>query len=351
MRLVTGRCSSVASRSQSAGRARHWGATAAAAGLLLLAGCTTGGSSGAPSANATLVVAASPGIPSAPLYVASRDGMFGSAGLRVTIHSYPSFRAEVAALENGTADIAFGDYADLFYTQEGLAARHRPGMVIVADGYDAAPNVVEVLTLPNSGITSPRNLVGKVIGTPRPQVMADNVAGRPYSLETLATQSVLYNDNVSPARVGWRAMPTPDLINALRTRQVDAILATEPTIYQAESELGALPVLDSCTGETANLPLDGYFTSQSYAKAHPSTIAAFQSALRRAQAAAGQTKPVLTALESQSFADVKPQTASLVTIGEYPTSLKASNLARIASLMFFFGTLRHQVDVASMIAP
>ena len=76
---------------------------------------------------------------------------------------------------------------------------------------------------------------------------------------------MLASDNVDAAKIHWAPMPTSALIGALQHHQVGAILATEPTIYEAESQLGAVPVLDSCTGATANLPLDGYFTTSSYA--------------------------------------------------------------------------------------
>jgi hypothetical protein len=129
----------------------------------------------------------------------------------------------------------------------------------VADAYDAAPSVMEVLARPDTGITKPQQLEGKTIGTPEPQEMPFS-ATLPYSEETLATQSVLTTDGVSPSSVHWRAMPTDELVSALQNHQVSAILATEPTIYQAEIQLGAAEVLDSCSGQTASLPLAGYFT-------------------------------------------------------------------------------------------
>ena len=54
---------------------------------------------------------------------------------------------------DGTADIAFGDYANMFYAQEQSRALH---LLALADGYDAGPNVVEVLTLPGSKIVTPK---------------------------------------------------------------------------------------------------------------------------------------------------------------------------------------------------
>lgn len=318
-----------------AGRTRRRAAgSAAAVGLLLATGCSVLGSSaaGEPTGSGTVTVAAPPGVADAPLYIGIKDGLFRRAGIHVRVLSTAgaTVRSGVAALRSGQADIAFGDYADMFYAQQ---LKSSPGLRIVANGYDAAPSVMEVLTLPNSPITSPGDLTNKIIGTAEPQEMSFS-SSRPYSLDTIATWSVLSSDNVNPTGITWRPMPINQLISALRSGQVDAIVATEPTIYAAESQLGAVPLLDSCTGATANLPLGGYFTDAAYAKAHPANLAAFRAALLKAQAAARNTTPVQGAL--MHFTGLTVQTASLVNLGTYPTALQEPDLQRVASLMFNF---------------
>jgi NitT/TauT family transport system substrate-binding protein len=312
---------------------------------LLAAGCHVPGtaSSSAGLTRSSITVAALPGVDDAPLYIALHNGLFANAGLTVNIQTYSSVGKEIAALTNGSADIAVGDYADFFFAQD--AADH-PGFLIVADGYDAAPSVMQVLTRPGSGVATPHQLVGKIIGTPEPQEMPFSTT-LPYSEETLATQSVLTNDGVSPASVHWKAMPSEQLVGALRSGAVSAILATEPVIYQAQAQLGATSVIDSCSGQTASLPLSGYFTLGSFARKYRGTVLAFRSALLKAQSQSAQVAPVQAALASDEH--MGAQTASLVTLGVYPTSLKASNLQRVASLMSSFNLLNPPLNVAKMI--
>jgi len=173
--------------------------------------------------------------------------------------------------------------------------------------------------------------------------------GPPYSLETVAASSVLENDGIQPNSVTWKPMPTNDLIGALRSHLVDAILVTEPQIFQAEIQLGARSVLDACSGETVNLPLDGYFAQASYAKQHQGALAAFHAALLRAQTSANQPAPLNAALAH--YAGMSRQTAALITVGVYPTSLKVGSLQRVADLMSFYGALPRPLDVSSMIFP
>lgn len=337
--------------------------TALAAGLLTVAGCTGSSSSAATptfnDASNVVRVAETPGVGDAPLFIAFQQGLFRQAGLQVRITNYGSARSELVALQHGQADVAFGDYADMFYAQaqsQAKGAKNGLNMVIVADGYDAVANTMEVLALPPAAhqpaVVTPQNLAHKTVGTASAGVMPTNVAGTPYSLDTVATQSVLQNDNVSPSSISWRPLPpgAPQsaLLQQLASHQVNAILATEPTIFEAESQLGAVPVLDSCTGATSNLPLDGYFSTRAFASAHHSKLAAFRSVLYRAQALANnQSEPVRTTLEGSEGMSVED--ASLLTIGQYPTTVSVNDLQRVISLMFAFSAIPTQPSVKAMI--
>jgi NitT/TauT family transport system substrate-binding protein len=338
-------------------RRRAAAAAATAAGLLLVTGChvplTSGSSAAGPAASGTVTVVAPPGVADAPLYIGIKDGFFSSVGLHVRVVPSPSVKAALAALRSGHANVAFGDYADMFYAQE-QKPPHQPAphLLVIADGYDAGPNVVEILTLPGTNITSPSALPGERIGTAAAQEMPVKGPGpqggpRPFSTETVAAWSVLTGENVDPSKIRW--IPTrSSLLTALETHQVDAILATEPTIFEAESKLGAVPVLDAATGATANLPLAGYFTNSTYASQHADVVTAFRAALERAQAEGTMAAPVQSTLTKE--AGLNPQAAALVTVGEYPTTLSALNMQRVADLMFSFNALPNPLTVSSMVA-
>lgn len=313
---------------------------------VLGAGCQLSGSSSASSGQTySITVGAIRGIDNAPLYIAANTGLFARAGLHVTIRPYQSVDTELKALQSGSVEIAVGDYVDFFAAE---AASPHPDLRIVADGYHAAPGVMEVLTTPGSGITKPSDLVGEVVGTPELQGIQRH-GSVPYSLETLATASALASNGVDATKVTWKPMPIGDLINALATKKVDAILVQEPYIFSAESTLGAIEVLDSCTGATANLPLSGYFAVNQFAAKHGQVLDEFRSALEQAQANAVLPGPVRLVLAHEP--GMSMQSASLVTIGAYPTSLHAASLQRVADLMFSFLMLGHTLNVAPMIIP
>jgi NitT/TauT family transport system substrate-binding protein len=338
-------------RPWSSGRARI-AVGCAAATALLLAGCSLSGSGAAEQAppGSSITVASVAGVGSAPLYVAQQQGLFKRAGLTVHIRSYRTAAAEVAALNNGTANVAVGDYASFFYAQEKAYAHENDAaapMVVLADGYDAGPSIMEVLVRADSPIASPQDLQFRTIGTAEPQLLPYRLGGPPYSLETVAASSVLENDGIQPAQVTWKPMPADRLIGALRSGAVDAILVAEPEIYQAQSQIGARSVLDACSGQTVNLPLQGYFAPASYAQQHRAALAAFHAALMRAQASANEPAPLDKALTH--YAGMSRETASLITVGVYPTSLQVTSLQRVADLMSFYGALPDQLNVSRMV--
>ena len=308
---------------------------------LLAAGCTSAAGSTAAGGGTSITVAVIPGTDTAPVMAAAKEGLFRDHGLNVAIKTFDSLKPEIQALKAGSVDIAAGDYADFFYeTATGKASLH-----LVADGYDAASNVMEVLSLPGSGITTPQKLVHKVVATPEAQLIPSG-NGVPYSMETLATQSVLNSDGVTPTDVTWQPTATKDMISELRSGQVSAILATEPLITEAESELGAVEVMDSCSGQTAGLPLSGYFSLAAYASAHRAQLQQFRLALASAQANAstgGSLQAMLPHLTGMTR-----QNAALVTLGSYPTSLSVGQVQRVADLMLDSGVISTTLSVSKL---
>jgi NitT/TauT family transport system substrate-binding protein len=318
---------------------------AAIAGLgviLLAAGCSTGGGSADGQVSGTLTVAAVPGVDNVPLFYAQQKGLFRADGVTVEIRKYATVNAEVQALASGRVDIAAGDYGPFLFAE---SQQKTAGIKIVTDGYDAAPGVLEVLALPSSKISSPEQLESAKIATSNTAVL-NTPAGKPDSLDAAATTSVLSSYGVDT--VNWEPM-TPGLeVTALEQHKVSAILVTEPYIFQAESKLGAVEVLDACSGATAGLPLSGYFAMGVWSKHNATALADFKSALGQAQASSAMSGPVQSILPSST--GISAREAQVVTVGSYPAALNTGSLQRVSQLMFDQGMLSNPIEVATQIA-
>jgi NitT/TauT family transport system substrate-binding protein len=316
-------------RSRRATRARAL--LAAASGLAVLGAAGCGGAAGSTggSVTNTITIAAVPGVENAPIFLAQKEGLFAAAGLKnVVIRKYSNEAAELTALQNAQADIAASDYGNIFYQQW-----RWHNLRILGDGYDAGTGVLEILTLPGSSIKSPLDLAGQRIGLPSDSVVPTLAkASGPISLDAAAATQVLENylgnDTES---VMWEQMSQAREVSELQHKKLMAILVSEPYIYEAQSRLGAVEVLDACSGSTSNLPLDGYVAMSAWVKQNPTAVADFQQALATAQGNAAMTGQVQQLLPSTT--GMTAQDADLIAIGSYPTSTSVVSLERVVRLL------------------
>jgi NitT/TauT family transport system substrate-binding protein len=303
--------------------------------LLLAAGCGSSGSPGG-AVSSTVVIADVPGVSDASIYLAQKDGLFAAEGLgHVSIHPYASQSQVINALKSGSADIAASDYGNVFYQQS-----QSPDLRILADGYDATAGSLEMLTYPGSDIVSPKNLTppsgqSVEVGVPEDDLLPAHAAlsdpNAPTSLDQAAATEVLQSfvGNADES-VKWMPMSQQQEVAELRAKQLKAILVSEPYVYEAESALGAVEVLDACSGVTSGLPLLGYVALNSWVRQNPSAVADFQAALAKAQADAslsGQVQRVLPGATGMTVPD-----ADLITVGTYPTSTSIPNLQSVVRL-------------------
>ena len=334
-------------RSRRGFRAR--GLLAAASGLGLLAaaaGCGGSGSAGG-MVPGTVTIAAEPGVDDASLYLAEKDGLFAAQGLtHVIIKQYPNQAAELTALKTGQADIAASDYGNILYTQAEAQAQlktqahSKPDELrILADGYHGTQGVLEVLTWSGSKITKPGDLTGVTIGVPSDGVIPKlRNSGHP-SLAAAAAADVL-SEYVGKAAesLNWHPMPQWQEVSELTQHKIQAILVSQPYIYEAESQAGAVEVLDACSGATAGLPLLGYVAMSGWVRDNPAAVADFQAALAQAQSRAsvtGQVQSLLPGTTHMTAAD-----ANLITIGSYPTSTSALSVEEAEQVMINFQMIK-----------
>lgn len=142
----------------------------------------------------------------APIYAAQAGGHFEALGLDVEVRSPSDPAAPLRQAAAGRADIAIS------YTPEVMRARDR-GEDVVAVGALVQRPLTSIISLPEAGIRSPRDLRGKEVGT----------AGIDYQSAFL--QAILERAGVEPRDVKERDVGFA-LTPALLTKKVDATLGS-----------------------------------------------------------------------------------------------------------------------------
>ncbi|RZS41054.1 NitT/TauT family transport system substrate-binding protein [Herbihabitans rhizosphaerae] len=304
------------------------------AGCGLLGGSDSGNTGGSIQVEKTKIrVGVLPIIDNAQLYIAIKNGYFNEVGLEVEPVPIQGGAAAVPGLVNGGLDFSFGNWVSFVSAQsKGIDLK------LVADGYQAAPKMFMIMTGPNSPIMGPRDLAGKTI--------AVNTFN---NITELTTRAVLQANDVDPRTVRFIELPFPDMESQLSQKKIDAAFLVEPFITRASKQIGAMPVVDTASGPTASIPIAGYAATGKFAAANPKTVAAFQRALAKGQAASADRTSVEEVLTS--YAKIDESTARLLRFGEFPTSLDPTRLQRIPDLMRTYGLLKNRLDVRDMIIP
>src|SRR5215469_7553770 len=223
--------------------------------LLVITGCNPFHSLSSNSTGQVIRVAAVPGIENANLYLAVHGGYFTRAGVTVKIERFTTIPAELNALNQGQVDVIAADYGDMFVAEAGKSIYQ-----ILADGYDAGSGIAEILTLPDSTITSPANLSGLTIPVPNGEQVHAPI-GAPATLAVASAASVLQSDGVNLAAVNWKPMPQRQEISELVHHRAQAVLLTGLNVYRAQQE-GAVELIDALSGPTSGIPLDGFFATR-----------------------------------------------------------------------------------------
>jgi NitT/TauT family transport system substrate-binding protein len=314
-------------------------ASATATGLLfavVLAGC--GGSHGGSPSGTTglektdLKVGILPIPDAATVYIAKSKGYFAAEGLNVTPVVLANGSETVSRVVSGGVDIAYSAYVPIIQAASaGVRVR------VVGSGYQGRTNLYPIVTRPDSPIHDARQLAGKKIGL-------INTKGFP----SLLTDAALAGVGVAASAVHLVEIPYPNMPAALQNGSIDAAFMTEPYLSQSRQTFGARVVIDTMSGPTADLPVGGYVSSPRFVDGNPKTLAAFNRAISKAQAAAtdralvGRTLPMYVH-------GLSPAVAQSITLGTFPASLDPARLQRVADLMTRFGAIPKHFDVQQLL--
>ncbi len=270
----------------------------------------------------------------APVHLAIEEGFFEDEGLTIEIVPVQGGAAAIPALVNGDLDITFGNYVSFF-----LASSSGIDLRIIAEQNRATPGFSLIMTLPDSGIAGPADLVGKKLAVNT----LSNVA-------EITSRAQIKDAGADPSAVEYTEIPFPDMIAALEQGSVDAIFAVEPFATLAKQQLQAVEVVDPYGGRLAGFPVAGFQATTEFAEQNPNTVAAFQRAMIKASALAADSPESVVAI-LPTYTTLTPELAGTIAQPLYVSEIDLDELQRVVDLMVEFEVLDAAPDLSSLVIP
>ncbi len=292
--------------------------------------------SAGPLETSTLKVGVMIGIDCSGPQLALLNDTFKDEGLKIEAVPVQSGAIAIPQLASGELDITFGNWVSFMKAQSAGAV----DMNFIAESYISTPNSnFAVIAGKNSTIASPKDLVGKTV--------AVNAKG---NINELLLRAVLDANDVNFEQVNTVEMPFQNMADAVKNGQVDAAATIDPFVINAQKSMGARIVFDlTGAGPTEDFPLSGFATTKKFADENPNTIAAFQRALLEGQKLATDRSNIEKALPK--FAKMDADTAAIVKVGEFPTTIDPKRLQRVADLLVTYKMLPKKLDVKPLVIP
>ncbi|MGW0811424.1 ABC transporter substrate-binding protein [Nonomuraea sp. NPDC002799] len=267
------------------------------------------------------------------LYIANTKGFFKEEGLTVTPVIITGGAAAIPQIESGALDISQTNYVSTL-----SAVSQGKKLKLVADMYQAGPNTFNLMVPGDSPIKTVADLKGKT-------VLVNNLK----NIAELAVTTQLKVAGLTNADVNFVEKPFPDMGNAIKSGQADAGWITEPFITANQSANGFRKLADTMVGQTENFPIAGWMATEDWVQKYPKTLAAFQRAISKAQQLASSDRKEIEAMLPK-YTKIDAKTASVITLGTFPSELNENRLQKVADLMQEYGFLKESIDVKSVIA-
>jgi NitT/TauT family transport system substrate-binding protein len=200
-------------------------------------------------------------------YVAKDRGFFEKRGLDVTITIVPNITATIAGLVSGSGQIAVVTPVNVV-----TAAEAGIPLVFVAGAQVLpTPSKRGLIVRADAGIKSPKDLVGKRIGTPGL-----------YGQLHLALLQWMTEQGVDAKSLNLLDIPFAQLTEAFRAGQADAILTADPFYSRALQGGFGVPLGDVYTIFKPGTVISGFGALRPWIEANPDAVTAFRAALNDA---------------------------------------------------------------------
>lgn len=273
----------------------------------------------------------------APLYAAIKQGYFKAEGLEVETAPTAGGATAVPGLVAGAYDFVFTNVVSTVLAKsQGLPVR------IVAPGSQqggAPPEGAGLIARKGEGLKTGADFAGKSIG-----VNTQN------NIIWLYARAWVKKTGGDPAKVTYREVPFPQMADALRGKQVDAIFTVDPFLAAGKADPAFELVAYPYGQVQPKIAVAQYIATEDFIRKHPETIKRFNAALQKGIAWVNERvgKPELFELIS-GYTRIPPERLKATAIGGWPTAVDADAIQQTIAIMKEHGLLKTDVKAADIV--
>lgn len=291
---------------------------------------------GAPAIAQTLTKVSMISIPidvSGTAYYAVDMGFFKQHGLDVDIQSMQNGAAAVEAIASGKIDFGSGGTTSI-----ALARERGIPLVMVAPSaaYSVAIRSHALVVAPDSSIKTPKDLVGKTLGSAGLKTIGD-----------VALHAWLEKNGVDYNSVKMYELPFASMQAALMAGRIDAADLEVP--YLTADLAAGDRIIGNVFDAIGSTWIEGaYFTTTAYAAAHPDVIKKFADAIAEASDWANKNPAeAWKVLDKYTNSTTPPGTKHVL----YPERLTASAIQPVIDVSAKYGLLKASFPAKDLFAP
>jgi len=266
--------------------------------------------------------------------VAKDNGLFEKRGLDVDLQIIALNSAMPAALSAGTVQIA-GTTSPVFLQ----AIDRGADLVAIAGGNVAEKTNTRFAAVARGGIAiaRPQDFIGKTVGVP----------GLGANTHVLFRNWLLAK-GVHYSQVNFVAIPFPQMQDALKSGAVDAVLTSDPVLYQLLNAEAGSVVATFMDVLRVQIPIIVYSATREWATKHRSVIVAFRESIIEAIAMIEASPEVARAAETRHLA-LPADIIANVPIPRYRAPITDAMLQNWVDIMTRQQMLARKPDVSKLV--
>jgi NitT/TauT family transport system substrate-binding protein len=305
---------------------------------LLIAGCGSGGESGAPSGEGgttKLAVQETAGVPSAFVAFGIEKGFFSKQKLEIDLQPTQGGAATIPALVSGDIQVGGSNVVSLL-----LASSKDLPIQAIAGGTTAQASGEKdfgaLLAAKGKGISGPEDLEGKTVAVNT----LNNIA-------EVVVKAALEKQGVDPESLKLSEVPFPEMQPALAKGSVDAAFSIEPFVTQSVQK-GDEVLGYSYVDTESDMQVGAYAVTDQFADSDPDAVKAFQAAVKEtAEYVAGHEDEFRTFLSEN--AKMPPALAKKIVLPKWTGEVDADSVANTAQLMRKYGVVTSEIDSSKLL--